>query len=508
MTRRVKATDLMGFGEAKGARRFSVEERAVLEACRTSFVAFLAFWKFRNRETGEVMTLANLWEGQRKFAELMMEESWILALKAGKLGFTELECAYDAWIALFGQRNARVHVFSLNAAASQALVGYIRFGLSHLPACLRLPFRADLPGGDAADSLKLDGGADDVRSIVSYAATPHAAIDQSATHSHVDELARMPFAEATWSSIQSTVAPEGSCHIVTRGAGDANLVATLWEQSTAGTTRLHPFFADWTERAGRDRVWRDAHSGSLAHQQLLFFAPETPEDALAGDDTSEFLDSVTWDRCCDPDLPPIEAGDRTAIVLGVDAAVTGDLFAVVAVSRHPNRHEEAAIRAVKLWDPRDSGGRIDFNEIDLWLRRVCDGSCEWGHPKSQRVAGCQACASRSFRPAFNVVQIVYDPYQMEALVQRLRNDGVAWCSPCDQGTERLISDSMMHKLALSGRLAHNGDQQLREHVANCRAKLSKDDDSKLRIIKKAPNRKIDLAVAASMAIRRVLSLNL
>jgi len=46
------------------------------------------------------------------------------------------------------------------------------------------------------------------------------------------------------------------------------------------------------------------------------------------------------------------------------------------------------------------------------------------------------------------------------------------------------------------------------HPRNCRARLSKDDDSKLRIIKKAPNRKINLAVAASTAVKRVLELNI
>jgi phage terminase large subunit-like protein len=63
------------------------------------------------------------------------------------------------------------------------------------------------------------------------------------------------------------------------------------------------------------------------------------------------------------------------------------------------------------------------------------------------------------------------------------------------------------QVPLSGRVSHNGDPNLREHVLNARAKLQKDEDSKLRMVKKAPNRKIDLAVAASMAIKRILYLN-
>jgi phage terminase large subunit-like protein len=104
--------------------------------------------------------------------------------------------------------------------------------------------------------------------------------------------------------------------------------------------------------------------------------------------------------------------------------------------------------------------------------------------------------------------MTYDRYQMEEMAQRLRRDRVAWCKEFPQGTERLIADSKLHQLALRRALAHNGDEGLREHVLNARAKLSRDEDSKMRIIKRARNRKIDLVVAASMAVDRVLHLNI
>jgi phage terminase large subunit-like protein len=97
---------------------------------------------------------------------------------------------------------------------------------------------------------------------------------------------------------------------------------------------------------------------------------------------------------------------------------------------------------------------------------------------------------------------------MEEMAQRLRRDGVTWWREFRQGTERLIADSRLHQMALRGALAHNGDERLREHVLNARAKLSRDEDSKMRIIKRTPNRKIDLVVAASMAVDRVLHLNI
>ena len=58
------------------------------------------------------------------------------------------------------------------------------------------------------------------------------------------------------------------------------------------------------------------------------------------------------------------------------------------------------------------------------------------------------------------------------------------------------------------RLAHMGDWRLREHVSNSKALTQKHEESKLRIVKKAPHRRIDLTVAASMAVSEVMRLNL
>lgn len=439
----------------------------------------------------------------------MARERWIFALKAGKLGFTELECAFDGWVARFGRPNARVHLFSRDAAAAQDLLGYVRFGLTHLPEWMQLPLFADSSGGDTARSLKLRAGPDDVRIVISYAAGPNVAIDQTATHSHVDELAHMAFAERTWGALSTAVAPDGSCHIVTRGAGDADYVPTLWAAAESGESKLVPFFAAWHQRPDRDRAWREQEGSMLVIEALLHYAPETPEDALAGDGTATYIPAEVWDRCADPSLPPLLPGDRTAIVLGIDAAVTGDQFAVVAVSRHPDRPDDPAIRACRAWDPSESGGRIDFEAVERFIRFLCEGGCPKYHPESMPDPDCGACSRGDFSiPRHEVVQITYDPYQMEEMAQRLERDGVAWVEKFSQGPERLIADSLMHKLALRGALAHNGDEKLREHVLNARAKLSKDEDSRMRMVKKASGRKIDLAVAASMAVTRILDLNL
>ena len=506
MTTRILATALMGFDDEDDDQpALTSAQLAERQTCSNSFLYFVRYWQFRNRETGEISSFASLWEGQLEFALRMVEQRWVFALKAGKLGFTELECAYDAWVALFRQPNARVHLFSRDAAAARDLLRYIRFGILHLPEWLRFPIHAEEPGSDTMTSLKLDAGPDDVRTIVSYAAGPHVSIDQSATHVHVDELARMPHPEETWSAIQSTVAPSGSCHIVTRG-NDGDFIMMLWEAAEAGEGLLMPYFAAYTARP-RPEAWKVDQSGTMSMQQLLHFAPETAAEALAGDETSEYIAAATWNACYDEKLTQLRAGSREPIVLGVDAAVTGDCFAVVAVSRHPQRHDDVAIRNCKVWRPSDHGGRVDFDEVERFIRWVIQGGCPQQHPPSMPLDGCRDCAAGNFTaPAYNVVMVTYDPYQMESMAQRLKS--IVWCFPFPQGREREIADSQMHKLALRGQLTHTGIAELGEHVLNARAKLSKDEDSRMRMIKRSPSRKIDLAVAASMAIDRCRYLNI
>ncbi len=196
-------------------------------------------------------------------------------------------------------------------------------------------------------------------------------------------------------------------------------------------------------------------------------------------------------------------------MLGIDAPVTGDCFAAVAVSRHPKDNDRPAIRAVKVWRPSDfPGGRVDFLAVERWIEVLCKGECAGGHVYSERSQSCPYCMHGARRGGYNVVQVVYAPYQMEATAQRLRRNGLGWIKECDRTNSRWICDSDFHKYVLTGRLAHDGSPLLREHVLNARAKLQRDEDSRMRMVKKAPNRKIDAAVAAAMAVERVMYLNL
>ncbi len=202
--------------------------------------------------------------------------------------------------------------------------------------------------------------------------------------------------------------------------------------------------------------------------------------------TGDFIPIELWDACFDPDLPDLvtESGPdkKTPLVLALDAASSGDCFGAVAVSRHPKNHNEPAIRAVLLWRPEDFGGRIDFG--------VAQAQIEW------------------IIANHNVAQIAYDPYQLESMMQEFRRRRLCWCEPFNQGAPRLTSDRQLYDVIVKRLLHHRNEEVLREHIRNSKAKYEKDQDSRLRLIKKAQNKKIDLAVCASMGVNRCLYLNL
>ncbi len=193
---------------------------------------------------------------------------------------------------------------------------------------------------------------------------------------------------------------------------------------------------------------------------------------------SEFVRVEWWDACTNP--LPLLPGDPTPLVVALDAAVTGDSFAMVVGSRDPDRPVDGvAIRLSRKWEP-PPGGAIDYAPIE------------------------QEC--RDLAADFNVVEFTYDPYQLHDFATRLRNAGVGHFREFSQGEERLKSDKGLFDLIVQRRIRHDGNLELREHIVNSNSKQASGEDTRLRIVKKSANRRIDLTVATSMMSAEVLRL--
>lgn len=471
------------------------------------------YWKFRDRERGGIKTFEHVWPGQSVLADAMEKYPKLFALKAGKLGFTEWECVWDAKVAL-STPYGRVHLFSLNGDSAKSLLNYIRFGLINLPDFLRVHIQTKVAGGNTAQQIIFKPSwvddPDDFRTIVSYPSTSTVSIDQSAQHIHLDEFSHLDDAEGLWGAIETTLAPGGSLHIVTRGAGEEKYSAQIWNAAVNGTISMHPLFQDWRQRPrepDHETFYREQQA-VLPPLALSYYCPDTPDDALRGDATSAYIPIERWDTLAEQ-FAPLGAGDQTPVVVACDAGVTGDYFAIQLASRHPERHDWLALRQSHVWKPEEfPDHRIDFSVPKRILRWMGLGGCQARHPRTHPDPACEFCQRNEWLPPMNVVQITYDPHQLEDFMQELRAEGVAWCDEFPQGEERLIADASLYQRAMQGTLRHDGNPELREHIGNCKAKLQPDEDSKMRIIKKAQDRKVDLAVAASMAGKRCMDLNI
>lgn len=197
-----------------------------------------------------------------------------------------------------------------------------------------------------------------------------------------------------------------------------------------------------------------------------------------------FLESISmWDRLQQP-VPSLD--QSTSVVLAVDGAVTRDHFAIVGVSRDPANSEDMLVRLVKVWVP-PKNGKIDFMGTEenpgpeLFLRDFCANH--------------------------NVVTIVYDRTQLHDMMSRLMRDGVAWCQEFSQMTPRTVADQMLYDYILQGRIHHDGNGTLREHIQNAGASVD-DGGRKRRIVKIRARKKIDAAVALSMAVYECARLNI
>lgn len=229
----------------------------------------------------------------------------------------------------------------------------------------------------------------------------------------------------------------------------------------------------------------EARRQSLTEAEARVLLEAAWEDIDTG---QRFLPSIAaWDNCrADPPLPPLVRRDRaqrirgTPLVVALDAAVSGDTFAMIGVSRHPDNKNDVAVRLMAAYKP-PAGGQIDYATVEAQLYDWLDN--------------------------YNVQQVTFDAYQLHDMMQRLTKTGRVYVSPFGQGPERLIGDKGLLDLIQQRRISHDGDAELRAHIDNADRQTG-DGDNKLRIVKREGRLKIDLAVALAMAAKRCLDMNL
>lgn len=201
-------------------------------------------------------------------------------------------------------------------------------------------------------------------------------------------------------------------------------------------------------------------------------------------DIEKFVDMIWWSNCQESSR---SMGRSEPAIVALDAATgsenpgyIADCFAMVMVTRHPDRHEDVMIRYCGVWEPQP-GQMLDFQPIEQELRRLCK--------------------------EFSVAEVAYDPFQLHDMATRLKVAQIALFKPFNQGQDRQLSDKQLQDLIMQRRVAHDGNPLLRQHIDNANVKKYEAKDQ-IRLVKRSTSQKIDAAVALSMAASRCLYYNL
>ncbi len=196
-----------------------------------------------------------------------------------------------------------------------------------------------------------------------------------------------------------------------------------------------------------------------------------------------FVPPEWWDACRG-DVPDRQPGEQ--IIVGIDAAVSGDCFGIVAVTRHG---EQVYVRYSRTWKP-PKGGKIEYVNQD--------NPDDVTYPEGEL---------RRLAKEYNVVQFAYDPHQLHDLATRLTKVGLGWFREFKQGDPRLVADKQLYDAIRERRITHDGAPELAEHVKNANSE-SLGNKEQLRIVKRADHLKIDACVALSMAHAEARRLNI
>lgn len=229
------------------------------------------------------------WPGQIRLAALLVNGTWILALKGRQVGITSLMRAYAIWRCSY-HANFMVVVLNQNLDYAKEFVAVCRSLHQRLPKWAQVRLT-----NDSRESVEFANGSQ----IKSLAATPKTARSLTCDLGFLDEAAYMDTLAESLTAINPTLAgagdaPHGQYVVLSSSSGPQHEFHTLWEATYGeageligpdgkGPSGFTPVFFHWSERPGRTAEWKAARVRELsvfgpnkAKQEF----PENPQEAF------------------------------------------------------------------------------------------------------------------------------------------------------------------------------------------------------------------------------------
>lgn len=184
---------------------------------------------------------------------------------------------------------------------------------------------------------------------------------------------------------------------------------------------------------------------------------------------SSFIDLSWWDACTDAQAKPIVQDRRLSIWVGVDASVKRDSTAIAWVT----------------WDRVAKQVRVIGHRIF--------------QPSPDQPLDFELCIEHTLlalKARFNVRQVLYDPYQMQASAQRLKREGVR-IEEFPQSVPNLTEASQnLFELIQGKNLVVYPDDGMRLAISRA---IAVETGRGWRITKEKQSHKIDVVIALGMA---------
>lgn len=294
--------------------------------------------------------------------------------------------------------------------------------------------------------------------------------------------------ERFWDEMQPVPTQPFSFRFVESYAGyddESILLKTLWDRAIEEGVRLHDEYPIYghapsgliayidTGEAARRMPWQQGAAG-----QRYYTQQESSERPINFrrlhlnewvSSQNAFVSLPLWDGL---GLPPNEIQQlaHLPVVIGVDAAVSSDSTALVAVAIQEDSVIELETQI--FVPPKD--GEMDY-------------------------AVTLKPALIAMLKRYRVACVAYDMHQLHDFMTQLAKvyTGVPFYA-VGQGQERLKADTELLYRINQRRLRHTGNAQLRQHIQNADAKEELNGDA-IRIVKRKAGKKIDGVIALSMA---------
>jgi phage terminase large subunit-like protein len=184
---------------------------------------------------------------------------------------------------------------------------------------------------------------------------------------------------------------------------------------------------------------------------------------------STFVDMAWWDACVDPQARPLLMDRSLPVWLGVDASTKCDSTAVVACT----------------WDPR-------ANKVRLVAHRIFQPTVDDPLDFERTVEATLLEMVQRFR----VREVRFDPYQMQAVAQRLSARHVPMVEFAQTVPNLTEATSNLYELIKGGNVVVYPDEVVRLAVARS---IAIETPRGWRIAKEKQSHKVDVVVALGMA---------